>query len=767
VINLVQLLRNIGQFDSVDSGGNIPLNRYVLVYAENGRGKTTLAAILRSLASGDPIPIVERRRLASQHPPHVVIECLGGPPPAIFKNGFWNRTLPNIAIFDDHFVDENVCSGLTVEPEHRQNLHELVLGSQGVALNRQLQGLAGQIEAHNTEIRARAAAIPPAIRGALSVDEFCELPNLANTDGEIQLAEQALAAAREQDSVRMTPLFDVLELPAFDIAVLARTLELDLPTLDAAAAARVQAQLERLGPDGEAWVADGMHRVVHTDGEHQSCPFCAQDLDGSTVIGHYRAYFGEEYAQLRGTISEVIAGVNQLHGRDIPATFERAVRIATERQQFWSRFCDVPPIALNTEVLSREWQAARNGVLTALETKQAAPLEGLGIPENVRQAIRTFEAQRQSVAVVNQHLREANETIRIVKERAATANPETIEANLNNLRAVRNRHSETVSTLCDEYLTAKQDKGITEQARERAKAALERYRADAFPTYQSVINTYLSRFNAGYRIDRVSAADTRGGPTCNYSVVINNTPVAIAGGTAGPGTPSFRNVLSSGDRNTLALAFFFASMDQDPGIATKVVIIDDPISSLDEHRSLTTVQELRRLGQRASQVIILSHNKPFLCRIWQGIDTTLRTALKIERDTNGSTIALWDVDDDSVTEHDRRHAALRSYITDGPNNNSREVAEALRLILEGFLRVAFPEHFPQGQRLLGRFVASCEQRSGTTSEILSANDTQELHDLVEYANRFHHDTNPAWDTQGINDEELRGFVGRVIRFAKR
>jgi wobble nucleotide-excising tRNase len=31
------------------------------------------------------------------------------------------------------------------------------------------------------------------------------------------------------------------------------------------------------------------------------------------------------------------------------------------------------------------------------------------------------------------------------------------------------------------------------------------------------------------------------------------------------------------------LAFFFASLDQDAGLANKVVVIDDPISSLDEH----------------------------------------------------------------------------------------------------------------------------------------------------------------------------------------
>lgn len=68
MINSIQLLRNIGLFDSVSAGANISLARLTLVYAESGRGKTKLAAILRSLATGDPIPIAERRRLAAQHP---------------------------------------------------------------------------------------------------------------------------------------------------------------------------------------------------------------------------------------------------------------------------------------------------------------------------------------------------------------------------------------------------------------------------------------------------------------------------------------------------------------------------------------------------------------------------------------------------------------------------------------------------------------------------------------------------------------------------
>ena len=91
MINRIQLLRNVGLFDSVRPATNVHLARLTLIYAENGRGKTTLAAILRSLATGDAIPIAERRRLAAQNPPHVVLDCIGGPPDAMFQNNAWNR----------------------------------------------------------------------------------------------------------------------------------------------------------------------------------------------------------------------------------------------------------------------------------------------------------------------------------------------------------------------------------------------------------------------------------------------------------------------------------------------------------------------------------------------------------------------------------------------------------------------------------------------------------------------------------------------------
>ena len=57
--------------------------------------------------------------------------------------------------------------------------------------------------------------------------------------------------------------------------------------------------------------------------------------------------------------------------------------------------------------------------------------------------------------------------------------------------------------------------------------------------------------------------------------------------------------------------------------------------------------------------------------------------------------------------------------------------------------------------------------SALPSKILSQADIDELRDIVDYGNLFHHDTNAAWETEIINSTQLEGFVRRTLAFAKR
>ena len=251
-----------------------------------------------------------------------------------------------------------------------------------------------------------------------------------------------------------------------------------------------------------------------------------------------------------------------------------------------------------------------------------------------------------------------------------------------------------------------------------------------------------------------------------YQIVnffIYNKSVPISGNKSQSGQ-GFKNTLSSGDRNALALAFFFAMLEQEPNLSDKLVIIDDPMTSLDDHRTLTTAQEIRKMSRRTAQVIVLSHAKPFLCQIWEHADKSHRSAIQITREGDGSTIKKWNVRDDIITEYDRKHELLRKYSTS--SNNIREIAESIRPVLEGYLRVACPEHFPPAT-LLGDFITLCRQKMSSPQEIMNQKDTDELNDMKEYANKFHHDTNPAWETETINNGQLLGFVERTLTFIKK
>lgn len=764
MVNHIVLLSNVGQFSAVTPGPQLPFSRISMLYAENGRGKTTMASILRSLSNGDPKLIVDRHRVGAAAPPRIVIESAPGLQHT-FHNGAWSAPLPEVVVFDDAFVAENICSGIEIEPGHRQNLHELILGAQGVALNRALQGHVAAIEEHNRRLRLKEAAIPANTRFGLGVEEFCALPAVADVDARIAEAERSLAAAKAAAAVQAEPAFSPLSLPAFDVDGLNALLARSMATLDADAAARVQAHIGMIGANGERWVGEGVTILAEAGQpwEEQDCPFCAQPLATAAIIKHYQAYFSEEYSALKTALTSTTREISASHSGEAPAAFEREVGVALQRRTFWAQFLDVPEITVDTADIARAWKSARDAVQGALNAKRAAPLDAIALDATALAAIDVFHQKWAEIAQVSTSLTDLNDQIAVVKEQAQAANIAALTADLNKLKAVQSRHSQEIAPRCDEFLAEKTAKQVTEAARDQARISLDNYRQNIFPTYEAAINNYLGRFNAGFRLGGVNAVNNRGGSSATYNVVINNVDVPLTAITG----PSFRTALSAGDRNTLALAFFFASLEQNPNMANVIAVIDDPMTSLDEHRSLVTVQEIRRLMDRVRQVIVLSHSKPFLIALWKAAPRNNRTAMRIARAAVGSVLELWDVDHDSITEHDRRLARAVAYVQHADPAIERMVAADLRHMLEAFVRVAYAHIFPPGSMVGRDFLTPCEQRVGGPQQILNQNDTAELRALLAYANRFHHDTNPTYQTEHINDAELTNFANRTLAFIRR
>ena len=760
MIEKINYIDNTGLFVRMSGAANVDLKRLNLIYAENGRGKTTLSAILRSLMTGEPIHINERSSIGSQSNPHVVLTCEGNQT-VQFQNGTWTRTIPEIVIYDDVFVANNVCSGLMVDPSHRQNLHELIIGEQGVSLNRQLNDYIQQIEDHNRELQRLSGLIPTESRHGYSVDDFCSLPNEDDIDAKITGAERNLLAAQNAAEISSAALFTLIQLPEFNLSAYTDLLASSLDTLDSTALQLVKDHFGKYSISPEHWISQGMSflQSVPVESDDEFCPFCSQPLERSSILMHYRAYFSAEYKQLIKGISETCTKLDTQCGEERLIAFERAIRSYNEKRLYWSKFTSVPEIIFDSDSVVRSWKTLRDMINSKLMIKQASPLDIVTFTDDELALFSDYEANRHRIDDHNRHVAQINEEINAIKQRTESANVSPLNRDLSRLKAIKSRYSHDLSQTCESYLQEKTNKLTTESLRVRARTNLQNYRDSVFPRFETAVNDYLQIFHAGFRLCNVTPANIRAGSTCNYGVSISNTPVSI---TSEPGAQAFHNTLSSGDRNSLALAFFFATLRDDPNLGNKIIIIDDPVSTLDEHRTLQTAQEIRRFANQANQVIVSSHSKSFLCNIWARADRDNRASLQIIRDGRNSTIIDWNVDDDSYTEHDRLFGLLDAYVN-GERVNIREVAIAIRPYLEGYLRVRCPKYFVPGTHL-GPFIHVCRDRIGSPEQILNELQINELDDIKEFANRFHHDTNPNWQTADINDGALNGFIRRTLTF---
>ena len=762
----IRLVQSIGQFDHV-TASNIDLSPLSLIYAENARGKTTLVSIFRSLQTGDPLPIRERRRLGATRGIHVALSFTDEANAIVFQNGTWSATKPNIAVFDEQFINDNVYSGLVVQSPQREGLHGLIVGARGVALLRSLQAEVEAVEQHNQRLRTLGGAIPQKALRGLTVDQFCDLPRIDDVDAKIEEARKAVSAAQQQEAI--SKMKDLVSLPA--VAIPAEAIEAilqeRLPDVAAEAERRVSAHLPRLGPGGEAWVAQG-HRIQQDqkDSLGDDCPYCAQPLAPSAVARSYSQHFSATYDELKAKIQRAIKRLDELYG---PTPIEHVKSQYSENSSkmlFWSEFIEIQVPNFDIGSFIGAAIAARDVLQRHLTDKANAPLESFTLSPEARTALDALARRCEEVGEYNRRVAEINEAAAAVREAITVTSPQTLRDDLQRLEAAKDRHDPAVDAKCVTYVAEKAAKRTTESRRASRKRALDSHLQNVFPAFQEAINLYLRRLNAGFRIDGVRSLNTRRGPSCVYSVVIDNSPNhPVLVNAEAAGEPSFKTVLSTSDRSTLALAVFLASISQGEDADQKIVVIDDPINSLDEHRAYATVSEIRRLVSEVEQVIVLSHSRPLVCHLWESPGQVGRTAIEVARSGAGSILRLWDVSTHGVTEHDKRHGKLRAYL-DSQVDNRREVAEAIRPTLEAFLRVAYPEHFPPGT-LLGPFRHLCAQHVGRTTEILSQEDVDELAALTDYGNRFHHDTNPAWQTADINDAELLGFVRRTVAFTKR
>jgi len=747
-------IKNVGRFKNCAALGDVTFRRFTLIFAENARGKTTMCAILRSLFTNTPAFIIGRRTLGSIGQPEAQLFIDNSA--VTFRDGAWSALCPDIAVFDGTYVSDNVFAGDLVQTDHRRNLYRVIIGAQGVTLAASVNDLESQIRAKNGEIRDNQALLQRHMVPGTTVEAFLALPEDPLIDGKIAAKEQELQAVQRAAQLQQRAGLTAITMPVFP-AAFSQLLAKTFANVAAGAERRVSEHIahHRMHERGQAWLAEGLEYVAP-----EGCPFCGQSLDGVELIGAYRSCFSREYHALRNEVTAMNGQVETAVGDRVSAAIEQTLVQNNGSVEFWQSYCDiVPPVPLGTGIVGELMAALRESAHALLQTKAGTPLDAVAPDDAFTRALGGFEALRTSLGTYNAAVATANAVITERKRQTQAANVRDVESALARLRAQKARYTGPVRQLCASETSLQTEKTALEGAKGRAKEQLDAHTEQVIAQYGQSINRYLERINAGFRITTPTHTYRGGPPSTSYQILINQNAVDLGDSATPADRPSFRNTLSAGDRSSLALAFFLAQLEQDANRANKIVVFDDPFTSLDSFRRNHTVYQIQKCGETCAQVILLSHDPGFLYLLWNRIPPADRKALCFARiGEQNTTIAIWDIVKAIQARYRADLDTLQQFLSLG-QGKPIDVIQKLRPVLEAYCRTLYPTQFGE-QEMLGTIVEKI-QTAGATHPLYPV--VEDFDELNLYCRRYHHGENPNAATEPIDDGELQGYVSKALK----
>ena len=202
------------------------------------------------------------------------------------------------------------------------------------------------------------------------------------------------------------------------------------------------------------------------------------------------------------------------------------------------------------------------------------------------------------------------------------------------------------------------------------------------------------------------------------------------------GKPAKR--LSEGERTAIAFLYFLVQLrDQHFDLAQGVVVVDDPISSLDASAIYQAFSFLKNETQGAKQLFIMTHNYEFLRLLLNWMKTTPRAITKsycmvlCAETADGRSAWLAPLDKlliEHATEYHYLFKVLYSFKSDGTIMGCYHVPNIARKVLESFLDF----HVPSNRSLYQKLEETAFDQHKKTA-------------IYKFANDLSHHTGKAFD----------------------
>lgn len=753
MIKRINTLKHTGRFTELrcDSGDDGKFAKLNVVYASNASGKSTLCDVLRAMTSGEPAYVLGRKRLDATAEPEIVIALTGSNPGQTvrFQNGSWQNASasPKIHVYDERFVADNVLIGHHISVDHRRNLYGLVIGAQGIVLKQRVDNAAQDLTESNTAVNEARSKLERLLPDGQTIEAFRPLPGVNDIDQQIAKAARELEDATQTkskvDAIRQRPSLSSVPVPA----VPAGLSEVLAATLDGAALAaeqKIRKHLDAHAPGlSIEWVGQGHRGQTGT-----KCPHCGQDMEGLDILRTYLAYFSGELQAQEQRRAATETDADRVFGISARSRVRETLTAHETERSWWQdaagfRF-ELPTLRDQTSI-EDALGAAHEAIKEALARKQANPSTPVGLPEAEQQSLGGWQEIASELNAYNDALPRLNDTLAQKKTDAGNVDLVPLNERLDALKASKRRHQHEVIDAFTAYDAAVAEQQQAQRAKQTANETLRNDANQILADYGTKINDLLNLFSVDFRIVSEGVNFRGGSASGQLAIELHGNQISCKPeDAANPARPSLANTLSGGDRSAFALAFFLATLEQAPDLGDSIVVFDDPFHSQDRSRQSRTVERIHRIARAAKQCFVFSHDLEFA------------RAVVASQHINAKTFVLDPLADRTTLEakplpmlpsraYEQKYALLTDYIARPADfaDQLKMVAGTLRIILEEYLQLKFPQRWEEGRDWLGTMIGKIRKATEDDSLVSCQTLVQDLTDVNEYSQRFHHRTTGA------------------------
>jgi len=634
-------------------------------------------------------------------------------------------------------------------------LLQFALGTAAVTARRKEEDATIKATRAAEQVRQTTAELSGFHQGT-SLDAFTKLRIVDDADAKVELLTKRLIVAKTINELVKRPLPKEVTPPPLSLESLFSILRTSINDIqdDAEKIFRSHIALYK-EPSLESWLSSG---AQYDDGK--TCPYCAQDTSGLNLIRAYRTHFNAEYTKLKGQVAKLSQALDARLSIEQITSFAAQVDAEGAVSARWSDDTEIHPPSFNFEVCNALWTDLKQHLQQLISAKQQNPVAAIGTQDDFTTANELWGGILMLMDSANESIRKNILSIANYKKSIEHDSPARIEEEIRALKLGKIRQEPEVIALISKLEENKSLEKNCNAAKKSARTELDTVMIATLGEYERTINTLLAKFGATFRIEKMDANFRGGSPRTEYGIKLRGKSVSL------DGSPRFATALSDGDKRTLAFAFFVATTLADQNIEKKIILVDDPMCSLDLNRRNHTRIVLKQIYDRAQQLIVLAHDAYFLRDLRDLLKPrdgqSQIQCLEIQPIGSGySSLAAFDVDQACESPYVHHHRVLSNFHSGEAPGDVRIVAKALRPFLEGYVHRRFPSLLPKGV-MFGAAIAFIREATPPHPVAFAQSILEELSELNEFACQFHHDTNPDADLVQVTASELVPYCTRAL-----